>query len=333
MARPPRPLPPHIPMMAQMNGNWISDEPHYRKEDPCLELQREVIEGHSLLILQRIDKSYLRYFVGVEMARLLRQQTYNMYRSMKSRGIELIRANQNVLSYLRQQKAVPRNTHSVTLVPYTEGMKFILERLREKQKMEKQNQATLGLLSSPPTPVKSNSAPAITTPPKSATPPPTSTPSPSASHFSSFPVMSVHHQGTFSRESRSHSPTIPPQRFAAPTTTIPSSSLAAPPVGPLVMTGPITAMAAPPLPPQPLTNFPTMELSPLQSLSMVSVARAEERMIPRARSATTLPPLVASQPPPLAGFPTHHQAILLPDPSQRRGEELKQGWLQLLLNS
>mmetsp|Transcript_35916 Transcript_35916/g.56166 ORF Transcript_35916/g.56166 Transcript_35916/m.56166 type:complete len:169 (-) Transcript_35916:143-649(-) len=98
-------------------------------DEPIFELQREVIEGHTLLIIQCIDKRYLRYFVGVEMAKLLRQQTYNMYRSMKSRGIKLIRANQSVLSFLRQQKAVHLSTHSVTLVPYTEGMKYILERL------------------------------------------------------------------------------------------------------------------------------------------------------------------------------------------------------------
>eukprot|EP00009_Paramoeba_aestuarina_P011335 CAMPEP_0201538762 /NCGR_PEP_ID=MMETSP0161_2-20130828/68521_1 /ASSEMBLY_ACC=CAM_ASM_000251 /TAXON_ID=180227 /ORGANISM="Neoparamoeba aestuarina, Strain SoJaBio B1-5/56/2" /LENGTH=91 /DNA_ID=CAMNT_0047945791 /DNA_START=84 /DNA_END=355 /DNA_ORIENTATION=+ len=64
------------------------------------------------------------------------------------------------------------------------------------------------------------------------------------------------------------------------TTVIPS-------VGPAVMTGPVTSMAAPP--PQPLINFAT-ELSPLHSLSMVSVTAAEMReqgVVPRTLSATS----------------------------------------------
>jgi hypothetical protein len=51
---------------------------------------------------------------------------------------------------LRHKKAVPRNTHSVTLVPYIDGIRFIFEKIRERQKIEKQNQVALEILSKKP---------------------------------------------------------------------------------------------------------------------------------------------------------------------------------------
>jgi len=115
-----------------------------------LELKVEEIAGFALLVLFSIDKKHSRYLIGVEMARILKQQTYNMYRSLKSKGIHLIRANQHCLSFLRDKKAVPRNTHSVTLVPYSDGVRFILTKLREKQRIEMESKA-VGLLSTTPT--------------------------------------------------------------------------------------------------------------------------------------------------------------------------------------
>ena len=66
---------------------FAEDDVEMNPEDTTpLELQRELIAGQPLLILRQIDSKGTRYLVGVEIAKLLKQQTYNMYRSMKSKG-------------------------------------------------------------------------------------------------------------------------------------------------------------------------------------------------------------------------------------------------------
>ena len=176
---------------------FAEDDVEMNPEDTTpLELQRELIAGQPLLILRQIDSKGTRYLVGVEIAKLLKQQTYNMYRSMKSKGIQLNRANQHCLSFLRHKKAVPRNTHSVTLVPYLDGIRFIFEKIRERQKIEKQNQVALEILSK-----KTISTPTSETPLQA----PTSV-APNAVHLQQVPMLSQYSPTTTDhwRTPRSH---------------------------------------------------------------------------------------------------------------------------------
>jgi hypothetical protein len=44
-----------------------------------------------------------------------------------------MRANRKCLAFLRQKKVVPRNTHSVTLVPYHTGLQYLLEKMARRE--------------------------------------------------------------------------------------------------------------------------------------------------------------------------------------------------------
>ena len=54
-------------------------------------------------------------------------------------GLRVRRASQNCLCYLRQKRVVPNTAHSVTLVPFEDGVKYMTEKFEEKCRNEKRN--------------------------------------------------------------------------------------------------------------------------------------------------------------------------------------------------
>jgi hypothetical protein len=74
-----------------------------------------------------------QYLVGVQIAHLLERETFNMYRSMKIKGVTLYRASPEQIEYLCDQGAIRPGTHSVTLVPYADAIYFVAD-VRERNR-------------------------------------------------------------------------------------------------------------------------------------------------------------------------------------------------------
>jgi len=75
--------------------------------------------------LTAIDFAGERLLIGAQVAALLKRETFNMYRSMKIKRIEIRRANPAEVAYLVRAEAVRVGTHSVTLIPLDKGLYFI----------------------------------------------------------------------------------------------------------------------------------------------------------------------------------------------------------------
>ncbi|KAL6066411.1 hypothetical protein QOT17_009600 [Balamuthia mandrillaris] len=65
------------------------------------------------------------YLIGTQVAALVKRETFNMYRSMKIKGINLRKAEPMEVDYLSHIGAVRAGTHSVTFIPVKEAMPFI----------------------------------------------------------------------------------------------------------------------------------------------------------------------------------------------------------------
>jgi len=66
------------------------------------------------------------YMIGVQIAQLLKRETFNLYRSLKIKGIDVLRAENEQVDYLVNCNSIKRGTHSVTLVPLDDGLSFVL---------------------------------------------------------------------------------------------------------------------------------------------------------------------------------------------------------------
>lgn len=66
----------------------------------------------------------IHYLVGVQVARRLNRKTFNMYRCMKKKKIDIRRATQKEVDFLKGVGAVHAGTHSITLVPFKDGLCF-----------------------------------------------------------------------------------------------------------------------------------------------------------------------------------------------------------------
>jgi len=95
--------------------------------------QRQPLFGKNLSIILIEDRKYL---IGVQVAKLLKRETFNLYRSMKVKGIEIIRAVSDQVEYLMRVGAVKRGTRSVTLIAYDPTMEFVESELQRIQKMD-----------------------------------------------------------------------------------------------------------------------------------------------------------------------------------------------------
>lgn len=85
--------------------------------------------GKLLSVVAFDDQEYL---IGVQIATLLKRETFNMYRSMKIKNINIQRATPEQVEFLCKCKAVRAGTHSVTLIPYESGLTFASDALRRK---------------------------------------------------------------------------------------------------------------------------------------------------------------------------------------------------------
>ena len=59
-----------------------------------------------------------QYFVGVHVAKFLKRETFNLYRSLKARGSDPLRGGPDLLEWLMYSKVIKRGTRSVTLIEY-----------------------------------------------------------------------------------------------------------------------------------------------------------------------------------------------------------------------
>lgn len=68
-----------------------------------------------------------RLLIGAQVATLLKRETFNMYRSMKIKRINIRRASPGEVAFLVKAEAVRVGTHSVTLIPLEKGLYFIAD--------------------------------------------------------------------------------------------------------------------------------------------------------------------------------------------------------------
>jgi hypothetical protein len=85
-----------------------------------------------------------RYFIGVQIAHFLKRETFNLYRSMKLSSIAIIKCQPDEIEELTQIDAIKRGIHSVTLVPYDAGLKYIDRELKRKPRKKGDKRGRLG---------------------------------------------------------------------------------------------------------------------------------------------------------------------------------------------
>jgi len=95
--------------------------------------QRQNLFGKNVSIIVIESRKYL---IGVQVAKLLKRETFNLYRSMKVKGIEIIRAVSEQVEFLMRVNAVKRGTRSVTLIAYDPTVEFVESELQRLQKTE-----------------------------------------------------------------------------------------------------------------------------------------------------------------------------------------------------
>lgn len=89
----------------------------------CQAEQIKELGGESLTVL--LDDEGRRWLIGVQLAAALNKETFNMYASMKLKGVVLLRAKPDHVEWLAGHGAIKGSTHSVTLVPYEAGLAYI----------------------------------------------------------------------------------------------------------------------------------------------------------------------------------------------------------------
>jgi len=94
----------------------------YRKEKELFGKKMTVVKMNN-----NID-----YLIGVQIAHFLKRETFNLYRSMKLNNIDIIKCLPDQIEELTQIDAIKRGIHSVTLVPYNQGVLYIAKELKRK---------------------------------------------------------------------------------------------------------------------------------------------------------------------------------------------------------
>jgi len=89
-----------------------------------MEVEYEELFGTRMAVVTMDGKQYL---IGLEVAHLLNRETFNLYRSMKMRKIEIIRATPTQIDALVELGATRSGTRSVTFVGYEKTTIFISE--------------------------------------------------------------------------------------------------------------------------------------------------------------------------------------------------------------
>lgn len=86
---------------------------------------REERFDRRVTLLALRDALDVRYMIGVKIAKILRRETFNLYRSMRAKGIELVRLSSVDTQEIVALGAVRRGTHSVTIVKDEAASQFI----------------------------------------------------------------------------------------------------------------------------------------------------------------------------------------------------------------
>jgi hypothetical protein len=68
-----------------------------------------------------------KYFIGIEFAHNLDRKSFNLYRCMKKKGIRLRPGSPAEMMFLYRQCCIKKGIHSVTLIPYLEGLVYLAE--------------------------------------------------------------------------------------------------------------------------------------------------------------------------------------------------------------
>ena len=104
------------------------------------------IYGEELHLIMINDQKYL---IGVEISKLLQRETYNVYRSMRAKGIAPIRLENNNVGLFLKEQIVKYGTRSMTLIPYDAALEFIKEEMRKISKRKRSNTTEIVPIESP----------------------------------------------------------------------------------------------------------------------------------------------------------------------------------------
>jgi len=117
----------------------ISPQPsspvHYVNSQLKNHTKREYF-GQSFSVVSMDDQEFL---IGVQIAQYLKRETFNLYRSMKIKNLEIVRATPEQVDYLVQSCSIKRGTHSVTMVPLKQGLNFISDEVKRLAKLGSKN--------------------------------------------------------------------------------------------------------------------------------------------------------------------------------------------------
>jgi len=117
----------------------ISPQPnspvHYLNSQLKNHTKREYF-GQSFSVVSMDDQEFL---IGVQIAQYLKRETFNLYRSMKIKNLEIVRATPEQVDYLIQSCSIKRGTHSVTMVPLKQGLGFISDEVKRLAKLGAKN--------------------------------------------------------------------------------------------------------------------------------------------------------------------------------------------------
>jgi len=83
-----------------------------------------------------------KWLIGVQVASLLQRETYNLYRSLKIKGIYVKRATADQIEWLFKANVVRPGTRSVTFVPFDPTLSFILEEAKKLSRKKRKSEAS-----------------------------------------------------------------------------------------------------------------------------------------------------------------------------------------------
>lgn len=96
-------------------------------------LQRSFLSSyhHNLAIIQ-IESE--RFLLGIQLAKLLRRETSNLYRSLKRARIPLVRASSDQVRWINSLNlCFVQKTHSITFIPLRETIDYLTEEFRRRK--------------------------------------------------------------------------------------------------------------------------------------------------------------------------------------------------------
>jgi len=99
------------------------------------------INGKQITVVWIDDR---RWMIGVQVAFLLERETYNLYRSMKVKNIEVRRATVEQIDFLLKHDIVRSGTRSITFVSLDQSISFLADELK---KLDKKRQKAAIILS------------------------------------------------------------------------------------------------------------------------------------------------------------------------------------------